>query len=394
MGAQGKRVGVWACGRVGVRDMQNRSPRQRLNWLIVGRMTREFPYADTPIRPYADTFPPARPYADTFPQIAETFPPVRRDVSPAMRSIMLSLTLTLWLGLVSCASRSGIERGGASALANEQLWLAIEKAEVIYVGETHDDPADHRYELELIRGLLKRKTKFAIGWEMFDLTQQEAIDAWDSRAISLAEMLSKTDFQKHWGIYSPAYEQILKIAGSANIPNLALNAPPDLARKIARGEPLTAAERAMVPTGFVATERGYRNFVAMMGNHPGMNERDQRRFFDAQNVWDQTMASRILQFKDRNPKVQLVVLTGRGHVSSGYGIPFYVRQKSNWPQITLLPDWGNVSACGRVGERELYRSAFAGLRNSALAYGWRDSLYADTPIRRHVSAGRPHVSSP
>ena len=27
-----------------------------------------------------------------------------------------------------------------------------------------------------------------------------------------------------------------------------------------------------------------------------MNEADQRRFFDAQNVWDQTMADRILEF--------------------------------------------------------------------------------------------------
>lgn len=264
-----------------------------------------------------------------------------------MRSIILSLTLTLGLGLASCASRSGTERGGVSAVPDAQLWLALEKADVIYIGETHDDPADHRYELELIRGLLKQQRRFAIGWEMFDEDQQNAIDAWDLHAISLEEMLTKTDFQKHWGIYSPAYEQILKIAERANIPNLALNAPPDLARKIARGQPLTAAERAMVPTGFVATGRGYRNFVDMMGNHPGMNERDLHRFFDAQNVWDQTMASRILQFKESNPNVQLVVLTGRGHVLGGYGIPFYVRQKSNLQQIILLP--GEGEAYGRVG---------------------------------------------
>ena len=117
---------------------------------------------------------------------------------------------------------------------------------------------------------------------------------------------------------------------------VALNAPPELARKIAQGEPLTAEEKAMVPTGFVATAKGYRNFVAMMGGHPGMNETDQRRFFDAQNIWDQTMASRILEFKRRNPKVLLVVLTGRGHVSGGYGIPFYVRQKASLKQ-SILP---------------------------------------------------------
>jgi uncharacterized iron-regulated protein len=254
-----------------------------------------------------------------------------------MRSIIIWVALSISLSLVSCALRSGTERIEAYANLNEPSWRAVEKADVIYVGEIHDDAAHHQYELALIRGLLERKANFAIGWEMFDKTQQAVIDAWASQSISLKEMLAKTDFQKHWGIYSPVYEQILQVAGNANVPILALNAPPELTRKISRGERLTAKERALIPTGFVATEKGYRNFLAMMGGHPGMNEKDQHLFFDSQNAWDQTMASRILEFKTDNPKVQLVVLTGRGHVSGGYGIPFYVRQKADFKQIILLP---------------------------------------------------------
>jgi uncharacterized iron-regulated protein len=49
------------------------------------------------------------------------------------------------------------------------------------------------------------------------------------------------------------------------------------------------------------------------------------------------MASRILEFKRRNPNVKLIVLTGRGHVSDGYGIPCYVEQKTNLRQLVLLP---------------------------------------------------------
>jgi uncharacterized iron-regulated protein len=261
-----------------------------------------------------------------------------------MRSILAFVALALLLSLVSCALRSGSERVEAPVNPDEQFWQSIEKADVVYVGEMHDDPAHHQYELQLVRGLLKRKMKFAIGWEMFDMTQQGVMDRWASHATPLEAMLARTDFQEHWGIYSPVYEQILEIAGNANVPNLALNAPPELARKIAHGEPLTAEERAMIPVGFVATEQGYRNFVAMMGNHPGMNEKDQHRFFDAQNVWDQTMASRILEFKDREPRIPLMVFTGRGHISGGYGIPFYVRQKRKLKQIILLPaGGGNVS---------------------------------------------------
>jgi uncharacterized iron-regulated protein len=254
-----------------------------------------------------------------------------------MRLVLPWISATLVLCLISCASRSGSEQGIATANPDDQFWRTIENSDVIYVGETHDDPADHRYELELIRGLLKRKMQFAIGWEMFDETQQVNIDAWAARAISLKVLLAKTDFQKRWGIYSPIYKQILQITSNWGVPNLALNAPPGLTRKVARGEPLTAAETALMPGGFVATEQGYRNFVSMMGGHPDMSETEQRRFFGAQNVWDQTMASRILKFKERNPKVKLVVLTGRGHVSGGYGIPFYVKQKSDLRQIILLP---------------------------------------------------------
>jgi uncharacterized iron-regulated protein len=89
----------------------------------------------------------------------------------------------------------------------------------------------------------------------------------------------------------------------------------------------------------------------MMGDHPGLNEMDQRLFFAAQNAWDQTMASRILDFERRNPEVQLLVLTGRGHVSGGYGIPFYVRQKAHLKQLIILPREKRigVSACRCVG---------------------------------------------
>lgn len=271
--------------------------------------------------------------------------PIRRHAYTPIR-LFRWIALALWLCLISCASRSGSERRDAAADPDEQFWRTIEKGDVIYVGETHDDPAHHRYELELIRGLLKRKMKFAIGWEMFDETQQIAIDAWASRAISLKVLLARTDFQKHWGIYSPVYEQILQIARNADVPNLALNAPQELTRKIARGEPLTAEETALMPTGFVATEEGFRNFVSMMGEHPGMDQTEQRRFFDAQNLWDQTMASRILNFEDRNPKVKLVVLTGRGHVSGGYGIPFYVKQKSDLRQVVLFPKPALIAKAG------------------------------------------------
>ena len=248
---------------------------------------------------------------------------------------------TFCLCLGACALHPATGRRDISTALDSQFWASVEKVDVIYVGERHDNPADHQYEKELVRELLKRGVRFAIGWEMFDETQQTAIDAWASHSISLKEMLAKTGFQQHWGVYSAVYERILRTARDARVPNIALNAPPDLVRKIARGTPLSAGEQAMLPIGFASNEQAYNNFLTMMGDHPGMTKADQRRFFAAQNIWDQTMASRVLEFKRNNPGVKLVVLTGRGHVSGGYGIPFYVKQKSNLRQMVLLPSLGS-----------------------------------------------------
>jgi uncharacterized iron-regulated protein len=261
------------------------------------------------------------------------------------RLFVLSALLASALSLSSCAIHTS---GGQiakevrrSQAGDTEFWEGVKRADVIYVGETHNDPAHHEYQIHLIRGMLARKLHFAVGWEMFDWAQQALLDDWHRRQISLDELLRRTGFQESWGVYSPAYSEILKITEQSRIRNVALNAPSELPRKIAHGENLTREERQMMPEGFVATEGAYRNFVSMIGDHPGMQQSDLRRYFDAQEVWDQTMAARILEFTKRHPGVRLVVLTGRGHLLGGYGIPFYVRQKSKVKQLVLFPPGRN-----------------------------------------------------
>jgi uncharacterized iron-regulated protein len=256
-------------------------------------------------------------------------------------SLLLFILLAGSASMSSCAfhtsGRQVLEQVNRSPDGDAEFWKAVKQGDVIYVGETHTDPAHHEYQLQLIRGMLARKFSFAIGWEMFDWTQQPLLDDWYHQKISWDELSKRTDFQRNWGIYSPFYSEILKVAEQSRIRNIALNAPSDLPRKVAHGENLTVVEKQMMPEGFVASEGAFQNFVSMIGDHPGMQQSDLRRFFEAQEVWDQTMAARILEFKGRNPKVKLVVLTGRGHLLGGYGIPFFVRQKASLKQLILFP---------------------------------------------------------
>ncbi|HZC34648.1 MAG TPA: ChaN family lipoprotein [Chthoniobacterales bacterium] len=246
----------------------------------------------------------------------------------------------------SCAFRSG-EKSAVVSQSDTEFWRGVSLADVIYVGEMHGDRNNHEYELDLIRGMIRRGMHFAVGWEMFDQSQQTDLDRFNQHKLTLDDLVTQTGFEKSWGKYSPLYAEILRTTGKSRVRNVALNAPASLAHKIARGEPLSAQERNEVPTGFTVPTGAYQNFVQMLGDHPGMEESDLSLFFAAQNLWDQTMAQSILRFRQKNPKMKLLVLTGRGHVKGGFGIPNYVSQKSSTKQLVLFPPAANDIANGQ-----------------------------------------------
>jgi uncharacterized iron-regulated protein len=214
---------------------------------------------------------------------------------------------------------------------------ALSRAEVIYIGETHDHPGDHRFEARLIKALARNRVRFVVGWEMFDRSQQPALDAWQRGQLTRTQLFQQTGFQRAWAAYSPWYARILDETGRLGIRDLALNARPALVHKVGQGMPLTPAETRELPRGFSTDEGAFRNFNRMMGAHPGMAPNSLKRFFAAQSLWDQTMASVILDFHARDLQTKVVVLTGRGHVEGGYGIPYFLNQKAHLEQLVLLP---------------------------------------------------------
>ncbi|MBV8100756.1 MAG: ChaN family lipoprotein, partial [Verrucomicrobia bacterium] len=171
--------------------------------------------------------------------------------------------------------------GGEQPAKQPELRNRIADAEVVYVGENHGSRKDHIYELELIRGMIRRRIQFAVGWEMFDRTQQSDLDRFNEGRLSLAELFTRTGFEKSWATYSPLYAKILETTAHAKVPNIGLNAPTALAHKVARGEPLSPDEKKQIPTEFRIPVGAYRHFVGLLGEHPGMNAGDLPRFFAA-----------------------------------------------------------------------------------------------------------------
>lgn len=210
---------------------------------------------------------------------------------------------------------------------------ALKRADIIYLGETHDSRADHRAQLEILRSLHAKNPQLAIGMEMFQRPFQTVINAYLAGNLSEAELVEKSEYERRWGFPWEYYAPILRFAKEKQLPVLALNAPSEVVRKVAREglETLSDRERQYLPPleEIRTDDPDYRAMLAAVfehhAGHGHSNSFD--RFFSAQVVWDETMAETIVQFYRANPERQVVVLAGKGHVVYGYGIPSRVERR-------------------------------------------------------------------
>ncbi|MEM1290884.1 MAG: ChaN family lipoprotein [Cyanobacteria bacterium P01_H01_bin.162] len=217
-------------------------------------------------------------------------------------------------------------------------------ADVVYLGERHDSKVDHAAQLTIIEGLYAADPDMAIALEMFQRPFQPVIDRYLAGELSEAELVEQTEYLERWGFPWEFYAPFLRFARDHELPVLALNAPSEISRQVAR-EGLESLEgddfRYIPPVSEIDTSNDdYREFVAAaFGSHSGHGNFNFDNFFAAQVTWDETMALTISEFKTSNPDTQVVVLAGNGHVIYGHGIPDRVARRLGddlTQQIVLL----------------------------------------------------------
>ena len=228
-----------------------------------------------------------------------------------------------------------------SFLTPQILIRELLKAQVVYLGETHDSTKDHEIQLKIIQELHKRNQKIAIALEMFQRPFQRVIDNYLAGKITEAEFLQQSEYEKRWGFPWELYAPILRFAKEKQIPVLALNTRSEITRKVVRQglESLTPEERKQIPPeSEIRTDNPeYRQMLlAAFEQHQSAghgNAKSADRFFLAQVLWDETMAQTIAQFITANPNHQVIVLAGQGHIVYGYGIPSRVAPRLQGKQL-------------------------------------------------------------
>ena len=207
------------------------------------------------------------------------------------------------------------------------MYSVIEKVsgkDIIYVGEVHDKFEHHRVQLQVIMELHKKHKKIAIGMEMFQKPFQQALDDYIAGRTDEKTFLKKSEYFKRWGFDYNLYREILLFAREFKIPVIALNIRKEIVSKVSKDglEALTDAELEEVPEYFDLSDSEYHERLReIFQGHSHSKESDFDLFYQAQVLWDESMAHNLDEFISKNPGYKVVVLAGAGHMMFGSGIP-------------------------------------------------------------------------
>lgn len=234
---------------------------------------------------------------------------------------------------------------GAGAPATlDQIAQAMTTQQVVFVGETHDDPTGHLLELELLKRAMSRTRPrpVALSLEFFERDAQPLLDDYLANRISESAFIAGS---RPWKRYRTDYRPLIELAKTEHISVISANAPRRLVTLVSRNgraalDTLNERDRAyLAPLPYGKASPAYRDqWIATIaevmeregkkcgvsvehadaspGSHQNMTNQ-----LDSQVLWDATMAHSIARFLEQEPDALVLHLVGAFHVERGTGTP-------------------------------------------------------------------------
>ncbi len=233
--------------------------------------------------------------------------------------------------LLDCLSiRDGKTR---ERVAWETLIERLADADVVFLGETHDDDATHEFQLAVYRALLDRcDDRVVLAMEMFERDVQPHLDAYLAGEIDEATFLGKS---RPWGNYREGYRPLVELAKERKKPVVASNFPRTLRMKLMqagdKGLDALGDDRQLAPAELFPntdlywkrTDNATRGHSAFM---PAANS-SAERLLSTQSLWDNSMGEACVQALAKYPGHQVVHVNGGFHSEYWDGTAGQVRQR-------------------------------------------------------------------
>ena len=229
-------------------------------------------------------------------------------------------------------SDNGAELGFSAMVAD------LAAADVVLIGERHDDRAHHRVQQTVIQALAGQRA-VALGLEAFPAGEDQALADWRRGRIGdWPTFLDEADWYRHWGVAPEAYRPVLETARLLGLPTAGINIPRAWIRTVAAEGPEALTDEQRERIGPVApVPEGYRERLeASFESHDGGRSVDS--FIAAQLRCDAAMAGGLLELHRQHPEHLIIGLAGSGHIRGGYGIPRQLRERASDVDVaTVLP---------------------------------------------------------
>lgn len=208
----------------------------------------------------------------------------------------------------------------------EKVLKKISETDIIFFGESHNDPIAHWLELKLIKDLPGlAEGQVIAGAEMFETDHQMILDEYfagyfDDRRFEQGARL--------WKNYKTDYKPFLSAAKEAGIPFVATNIPRRYANMVSNGG-FEALEKlsnkameliAPLPVPYDPDLPVYRDMLEMSMGHGQVSQ----NFPKSQAIKDATMAHFIL--KNFEEGMHFIHINGSYHSDNYTGIIWYLNQ--------------------------------------------------------------------
>jgi uncharacterized iron-regulated protein len=203
----------------------------------------------------------------------------------------------------------------------EALMENLNNTRIIYVGERHPEKIHHDIQLMVIKSLHETNPGICVGMEMFDQTYQHVLDQWVAGLLSETEFLKKTHWYANWRYHFDLYRDILLYIRENKIELIGLNIPFHIPSKIAVGgvDNLLDDDKKYLPKNINTDVELHRLYLEkIFKDHKTRGRENFETFYEAQCVWEDTMAEAIAKHQCEGP---MVVLAGNGHIIYKFGIP-------------------------------------------------------------------------
>ncbi len=87
----------------------------------------------------------------------------------------------------------------------------LAKNRVILLGEQHDNPEHHRWQLETLAAVVRLRPGLVLGFEAFPRRVQASLDRWSRGELSSTAFLREVEWSRIWGFDPELYLPLLNL---------------------------------------------------------------------------------------------------------------------------------------------------------------------------------------